>query len=41
MAGFRTPAIIDLSSDRDQMSTREDTLEIGSPQALVPVGAGY
>lgn len=41
MAGFGTPATIDISSDRDQMSTREETPEVASPTALVPMDSGY
>ena len=41
MAGFGTPVIIDLSSDRDHMSTREEMPEYASSTALVPGGIGY
>ena len=41
MAGSGYPAIIDLSSERDQMSTREETPEFASSTALVPEGLGY
>ena len=38
---LQDPAIIDLSSDRDHMPTREETPEYASPEAFVPVGAGH
>ena len=41
MAGLGYFAIIDLSSDRDHMSTREETPEVASSTALVPEGYGF
>ena len=41
MAGYGFPAIIVLSSDPDNMSAREGTLEFASSTALVPEGYGY